>query len=71
MNEPAQKCDACKEWIDFPFGVGDVQSGLCACPRVIYKFNDADGKLMKCVVNDAWGSYRYTWSEVPIEKIHR
>lgn len=68
MDEPCQKCDICKEWIDFPFGVGDLSSGLCACPKVIYKFDASEKRLMKCVVNDAWGSYRYTWSEIHVQR---
>ena len=66
MDEPTQKCSVCEQWIDFPFGVGTVSSGLCRCSGVIYKLNSSTKKLWKCVVNDAWGSGRYTWTEVQV-----
>lgn len=65
LNQPCYLCPECKEYVTFPFGIGVVWPGLCACARVIYQWDGHERKLQKCVVDKGWGS-RFNWSVITL-----
>jgi hypothetical protein len=65
LNQPEYQCPDCKEWVTFPFGIGVVWPGICACVRVIYQWDGHERKLQKCVVDKGWGS-RFNWTVIDL-----
>lgn len=65
LNQPCYLCVDCKEYVTFPFGIGVVWPGLCACARVLYRWDGHERKLEKCVVAKEYGS-RFSWTRIDL-----